>query len=103
MPIDWNEPAARFRLIGEVGAQRYNELLAEHMRTSTVATAGGHAIRMVHSARFGRLFRVGETGRTFVELAKAEAHAKKCPKETPAPAPRAPLPAVRQTKRARPR
>jgi hypothetical protein len=95
MPIDWNDPAARFRLIDEVGPRRFNELHAEHMRASTVSTAGGHAIRMVHSSRFGRLFLVGETGRAFSKLAQAETHAKKHPKETPAAAPCSPLPAMR--------
>jgi hypothetical protein len=80
MPINWNDPAARFRLIEEVGPKRYNELKAEHMRASTVSTAGGHAIRMVHSSRFGRLFLVGETGRAFSKLAQAETHASKHPK-----------------------
>jgi hypothetical protein len=50
-----------------------------------VAEVAGHAIRPVHSSRFGRLFLVGETGRAFSKLAQAETHAKKHPKETPAP------------------
>ena len=103
MPIDWSDPEARFRLIGEVGPQRYYDLHAEHMRASTVATAGGHAIRMVHSARFGRLFHVGETGRAFYKLAQAEAHARRHPKGNASPAaPRqAGRPAaMRQNKRA---
>jgi hypothetical protein len=69
MPIDWNDPEARF--------------------------APGHAIRPVNSSRFGRLFLVGETGRAFSKLAQAETHARKHPKETPAPAPCSPPPAMR--------
>jgi hypothetical protein len=80
MPINWNDPAARFRLVEEVGPERYAALHAEHMRASTVSTAGGHAIRLVHSSRFGRLFLVGDTGRAFSKLTQAETHARKHPK-----------------------
>jgi hypothetical protein len=55
-------------------------LLYEHMRASTVSTAGGHAIRLVHSSRFGRLFLAGDTGRAFSKLTQAETHARKHPK-----------------------
>jgi hypothetical protein len=40
MSIDWNDPGARFALIGQVGPHRYNELHAEHLRRSTVANHG---------------------------------------------------------------
>jgi hypothetical protein len=63
MPIDWNDPTARFALIGQVGPHRFNELHAEYMRRSTIASVAGHAIRSVISQRFGRLFVVGDTGR----------------------------------------
>jgi hypothetical protein len=74
MPIDWNDPTARFALIERVGLRRYNEL---HTERIVVATVGGHAIRPVNSSRFGRLFVVGDTGRAFRRQQAAEAYARK--------------------------
>jgi hypothetical protein len=78
--IDWNDPEARFRLIEQVGPDEYNRLHAEHLRRSTVAIVGGHAIRPVNSSRFGRLFVVGDTGRAFSILPQAETYARKNPR-----------------------
>jgi hypothetical protein len=80
MMIDWDDPEARFRLIEQVGPQRYSELHAEHVRTSTVAIVNGHAIRPVMSSRSGRLFVVGDTGRAFSILPQAETYARKNPR-----------------------
>jgi hypothetical protein len=80
MSIDWNDPGARFALIGQVGPHRYNELHAEHLRRSTVAIVAGHAIRPVNSSRFGQLFVVGDTGRAFSILPQAETYARKNPR-----------------------
>jgi hypothetical protein len=76
MPIDWNDPTARFALIERVGPRRYKELHIEHLRRIVVATVGGHAIRP-NSSRFGRLFVVGDTGRAFRRQQAAEAYARK--------------------------
>jgi hypothetical protein len=78
--VNWDDPAERFRLIERVGPYRYNELRAEHQRNSIVAEAGGHAIRITMSERFGRLFLVGETGRAFANQAQAETYARKKPR-----------------------
>jgi hypothetical protein len=80
MPIDWNDPTARFRLIEQIWLHRFNELHTEHLRRSTVATIGGHAIRPVNSERFGRMFVVGDTGRAFSKLPQAEIYARKRPR-----------------------
>jgi hypothetical protein len=79
MTIDWNDPAARFCLIAEVGPYRYNDMHAAHRRASIVATVCGHAIRRHVSPLFGRMFMVGDTGRTFRKQKQAEAHACRNP------------------------
>jgi hypothetical protein len=78
--IDWNDPAARFRLIERVGPDEYTRLHAEYLCRSTVATVAGHAIRPVNTERFGRLFVVGDTGRAFSILPQAETYARKNPR-----------------------
>lgn len=78
MPIDWDDPAARGRLIERVGAEEYSRLLAIHFKQSTLATINGHAIRPVMS-RFGRLFSVGNTNRAFATLGEAAAFARATP------------------------
>jgi hypothetical protein len=80
MPIDWNDPEARFHLIERVGPEEYTRLHAEHLRRSTVATVGGHAISPMYSERFGRLFVVGDTGRAFSTLPQAATYARKKPR-----------------------
>jgi hypothetical protein len=80
MPINWNDPTARFRLIEQIGLHRFNELHADYLRRSTVATVAGHAIRPVNSERFGRLFVVCDTGRAFSTLPQAETYASKNPR-----------------------
>ena len=77
IPIDWDEPTARFRLAEQVGLHRYAQLEAAYMRRTMVATIGGHAIREKTSSRFGRLFIVGGTGRAFRRLDQAKAYARK--------------------------
>ncbi len=76
MSIDWNDPAARCRLIEQVGPERYNEAIEQHFRDSTVATVNGHRIRTVGS-RFGLLYWVdaGDDSRGFLTLPLAEAWA----------------------------
>jgi hypothetical protein len=78
--IDWDDPVARFRLVEQVGPERYSQLHAEHVRVSTVATVGGHAISPMYSERFWRLFVVGDTGRAFSTLPQAATYARKKPK-----------------------
>jgi hypothetical protein len=47
MTIDWNDPAARNRLIECVGPDEYNRLHTEQMARGPVATVNGHAIHKV--------------------------------------------------------
>jgi len=53
--MDWDDPAARARLISEVGPERYETLRRENFRATIVETVNGFDIRPVGS-RFGRLF-----------------------------------------------
>ena len=73
--MDWNDPAARARLIESVGIEEYNRQFEAHRARSVIATVNGHAIRPVQS-RFGRLFAVGDTGRAFSTRDQAEAYAR---------------------------
>jgi hypothetical protein len=75
MAIDWNDPAARARLIESVGPKEYNRLHEEHRQSSVIETVNGHAIRPIATG-FGRLFEVGATGRAFSTLEQARAFAK---------------------------
>jgi hypothetical protein len=47
--IDWSNLIDRLHLVERVGAERYNELNAEHLKQQTVATVNGHAIRRVQT------------------------------------------------------
>lgn len=76
--MDWNDPAARARLIDRVGPAEYERLQKEHFKASTVDTVGGHSIRPVQS-RFGRLFAVGQTGRAFSTMDQARTYAQQNP------------------------
>ena len=75
MAIDWNDPAARARLIESVGPKEYNRLHEEHRQSTVIETVNGHAIRPIATG-FGRLFEVGATGRAFSSLEAAKAFAK---------------------------
>lgn len=68
--MDWNDPAARARLIEEVGGAEYNRQFEAHLEASTIETVNGHAIRAV-SSRFGQLYQVGNTGTAFFSLDEA--------------------------------
>lgn len=75
MTIDWDDPAARARLIETVGPEQYAKLQQQHFDASIVATVAGHSIRPVMT-RFGRLYQVGLSGTAFRSLAEAEAYAR---------------------------
>lgn len=66
--MNWDDPEARFRLIERVGVDEYNRQLEEHHRQSIVTTVNGHAIRPVHSQRFGRIYMVGDTNKGHATL-----------------------------------
>lgn len=74
--IDWNDPAARSRLIDRVGIAEYNRLHADQMARDAVVTVNGHRIRKVGS-RFGTLFAVDGTGKAFRTIEEATAFASK--------------------------
>jgi hypothetical protein len=65
----------RSALIERVGIKRYNALFEEHVQQ--ISTVAGHAIRPIVSARFGRIFMVGDTGTGFRTHTEAEAFARK--------------------------
>ena len=78
--INWDDPEERARLAERIGLKAYNEALDKHIKQSTVATVGGHAIRPVQS-RFGQLWQVGNTGHLFSTRRQAEAYAWTYPAE----------------------
>jgi uncharacterized protein YeaO (DUF488 family) len=78
--MDWDDPASRYALIEQIGPEAYNKALEDHIKETTVAVVGGHAIRPVGS-RFGRLFQVGNTEYAFQTLPQAEKHASDNPVE----------------------
>ena len=65
----------RLRLFERVGAERYSELNAEHLKQQTVATVNGHAIRRVQT-RFGEIYFVSETDCAFALLSDARGFAR---------------------------
>lgn len=77
-PMDWDDPAARARLIDRVGPAEYERLQAEHWKATTVATVNGYAIRPVQS-RFGQLFAVHGTRTAYRTMREAQAYAESLP------------------------
>ena len=73
--MNWDDPEQRLTLIERVGAERYNEMFAEHQKASTVAEVNGHAIRPVMT-RFGRIYMVGGTDKGFSTLEQAKLFAE---------------------------
>jgi len=76
--MDWNDPVERSRLAEKLGPAGYTLAFEEHVRASTVATINGHAIRPVRT-RFGRLYKVGATGRAHPDLEQAKKMAREAP------------------------
>ena len=72
--MNWDDPVARYNLIESVGPDRYNEMIQQHFRDSTVAVVNGYPIRPVGS-RFGRIFMIDGAGVGYRTQADAEAHA----------------------------
>ena len=72
MTINWHDPAERFALIESVGVAEYTRQHAEHVAESVaesvVETVNGHAIRVVHSERSGKLYMVDDIGRSAATL-----------------------------------
>lgn len=64
---DWDDPAARARLIDRVGPDVYNRLHEAEIDRSTVEVINNRRIRIVGS-RFGRLYIVDGTGRAHATL-----------------------------------
>lgn len=59
--MNWDDPAARARLIDSVGVDEYERLHREQMDKSTIEVVNGHGIRVIGS-RFGRIYMVDGTG-----------------------------------------
>lgn len=81
--MNWDDPAARARLIESVGIDRYNEMHAEHRKRSVVSTVNGWAIRPVQTARFGRIFWITDAARGYSTLAEAEQWCRDNQKDEP--------------------
>jgi len=73
--IDWSNLIEHLHLFERVGAERYNELNAEHWKQQTVATVNGHAIRRAQT-RFGEIYFVSGTDCAFALLSDARAFAR---------------------------
>jgi hypothetical protein len=73
--MNWDDPAARGRLIESVGADEYNRLIQQHFKSTTVAVENGYPIRAV-STRFGRIFMVDGTNKGHATLEGAKAIAR---------------------------
>ena len=69
--MDWNDLAARDRLIERVGLTEYNRLHAEQREASIIRVVNGHAIRAIAS-RFGRRYLIGATGSAYSTMEQAE-------------------------------
>lgn len=76
--MDWNDPAARGRLIERVGIDEYERQQAAHFRASTLAVVNGYGIRAVGS-RFGTVYMVDGTGNGYTTLEAARAFATNQP------------------------
>jgi hypothetical protein len=74
--MNWDDPAARARLIQDVGPGEYKRQFEEHCRESTLLVVNGHPIRRTGS-RIGRLFLVEGTDTAFQTLAEAKEFAAK--------------------------
>lgn len=83
--MDWNDPAARARLIEQVGPAEYARQQAANRAAIVIETVAGHALRPV-SSRFGRLIAVGDTGNAYRDIADARRYAEANPALTPATA-----------------
>lgn len=78
--IDWDDPAARAKLIEQVGPAEYERLQQEHFTDSTIIKVNGYAIRPVQSSRFGRIFMIHGTGTGYSTLQHAMDEAAKLPR-----------------------
>jgi hypothetical protein len=60
--MDWNDPAARARLIDQVGPAEYARQQELEFARNVVETVNGRTIRRVFSQRFGTILMVDGTG-----------------------------------------
>ncbi len=74
--MNWDDPAARAKLIDLVGISEYNARHAVHRATQVVATVNGYEIRTV-STSFGVLFSIDGTGKAFGNQPDAEDYARR--------------------------
>ena len=76
--MNWDDPEERARLVERIGLKAYNEAFNKHIEQSTVVIVAGHSIRQI-GTRFGKLWQVGNTGRSFSSFEKAETYARSNP------------------------
>ena len=60
--IDFNDPEQRLDYLLHHGVDAYNKAMEDHF-AKVVETVNGHAIRLVHSMRFGALYTVDDLHR----------------------------------------
>jgi hypothetical protein len=77
--MNWDSPTERLALIERVGIDEYNRLHEENEMRNTIGYQNRRAIVQVHT-QFGRLFRVGDTGRAFSTYTQACDYADTLPR-----------------------
>ena len=78
MMIDWNDPAARARLIERLGPAAYNKAFAKHVEETTICVVNGYPLRPIMT-RFGKLIQVYGDTHAFNTVEQATEHAKNLP------------------------
>ena len=64
---DFNDPEQRLDYLLHHGVDAYNKAMEDHF-AKVVETVNGHAIRLVHSMRFGALYMVDDLHRSHQTL-----------------------------------
>jgi hypothetical protein len=64
---DFSDPEQRLDYLIHYGIDAYNKAMEDHF-AKVVETANGHAIRLVHSMRFGTLYMVDGLNRSHQTL-----------------------------------
>lgn len=73
--IDWNDPAARLKLLEEVGPKAYNTAIEAWFAECTLEICNGYALREVAS-HFGKIISVDGTRQAFRDLERARSFAR---------------------------
>jgi hypothetical protein len=77
--MDWNDPAARARLIARVGINEYERQQAAEFERATIERVNGYAIRLVVSSRWGGVYMVDGLGQGHSSMEGARLIARAAP------------------------